>query len=235
MASGKPMTAEVKARLKAAGLAKKGRASLKGLDPYGWAAAKDALDEDRVEFPAPSLIGAAGQITADFFDTRKFRWTFSRVEREADRSDRRGRTRTITHVAVRYARPDQLDDLYTWFGGVPVVEESFAGPVAGNVLKAFWLYPVAPVLKLFHAVWPGANDDWRGKAAKYLHGYTAGAVARRSPLGTTAVADKSWSPSTPSGFMDAVANNAHRLACEVLHANGLLTAVVTAAVPRAKA
>lgn len=175
MAKGTPMTAEVKARLAAAGAAKKGRATLKGLAPDGWGPALDDLQEGRLHFPAPEMIRADGTILTSSFPGR---WRFRRTEKAHDREHGTGRASVLTHAELCYARDDQHTDLIRWLGerAIPVADYKFAGPGEGSKLAPLFLYPIAELVRLVWAIWPGEKDDWRGKVRKYVYGYTAGMV-----------------------------------------------------------
>lgn len=218
---GKPMTAEAKARLAQLSAENRGRKTLKGLDGEGWMAALDAVQDGdaRAVFPDPKLI-EGGVIYGPMVP--KFRWVYSRDE---IRHDKRQKPMTvyatrITHVRLRQARDDQHADVIRWLGAacVPVVERVFDG--VGNPPKAvpFFLYPVAPMLKLVYAIWPGPRDDWRGKAAKYLFGYTAAVVRARSPF----IHGYDIIPNQPSGWLEAVDAKRHQTACQQLAASGYM-------------
>lgn len=192
MANGSPMSAAAKDRLRELAAAKKGRETLQGLDPYGWCAAFDALQNGDVVFPKENQIATRAGI--ELVDGQYFpmRWTFQR----ADKVHRN----LITHVKLKHARDDQHEKIREVFGAVPAVHYVFAGPGRGREPQAFWLYPVAPILRLFWAIWPGEKDDWAGKVKKYLHGFTASTVVKMNPD------DFDPLPSYPPGFGAAVSS-----------------------------
>jgi hypothetical protein len=166
----------VKARLAAASEAKKGRVTLKGLSPEGWGPALDDLQEGRLNFPAAGMIRHPhGSILSSEFPGR---WHFRRTERAHDREHGTGRASTLTHAELMYARDDQHADLIRWLGerAIPAADYKFAGPGQGNRLAPVFLYPIAELVRLVWAIWPGEKDDWRGKVRKYVYGHTAGMV-----------------------------------------------------------
>jgi len=183
------MSVAAKERLREIAAAKKGRETLQGLDPYGWCAAFDALVNGDVVFPREDEIASRGGI--ELVDGRFFpmRWTYQRGENA---------NHIITHVQLKHARDDQHEKIREVFGAVPAVRYVFAGPARGREPQPFWLYPVAPMLRLFWAIWPGEKDDWDGKAKKYLHGFTPGRVAGMNPDEFDPL------PSYPPGFGAAV-------------------------------
>lgn len=193
---GKPMTPEAKQRLKEIADAKKGRATLKSLDVMGFAAALDAAQNGDSQFP--------GEEAGGFLDNGTFRtgylpnlpFTFHIHERRADAKnvkDRRSSVsiapthwaKTVTHVELKHARDDQRELIHNWLRDrvAPIAKKGWAGPTRGNEYTATWLYPVQPMLRLIHAIWPGKDDDWRGKVSKYLHGYSAAWFRHCGPWG----------------------------------------------------
>lgn len=221
MVMGKPMTEDAKRRLKEVADAKKGRATLNGLDAMGFAAALDAVQEGRVEFPAEPLRGfrADGGFHGVYLST--LRWTYSREENRADRgrSPRTVFAQTVTHVELKYARDDQHALVRQWLGGqcVPAAKRGWMGPQRGTEYTAVWLYPVQPMLRLIHAVWPCPGDAWTEKVRKYLHGFSAGWVRNMGPHARA----KDMNGESDA-WREAVADKRHAKAVADLCARGMM-------------
>lgn len=218
MAKSKPMTEDAKARLKELAAAKKGRTTLAGLDVAGWSVAMDAIldDDPRATFPVPLIIKSG---VLHSHNLTSLRYSYMREEKRRDAATPRTYFgSTITHVRLKGVTEHQRAGIIAWLGeaaAVPVVYQSYAGPDRGIEWRPDFLYPVAPMLRLFYAIWQG---DWKDKAVKYMHGHTAGHVRYLSPWVTAG----NLLPNQPTGWLEARAARRHAEAVDDLVRRGLM-------------
>lgn len=160
--------AKARAERKAKAEAEKGRKSLKGLCPYGFAAALDAVLDGTVESP----VKPGDRILL----AKTFRGAV-----EGDNPEKRERIAyvRITHCPLPYVAA--LMRAFPDFAEVVCVQYV----CEGDGKKPSWyadsrracrvpIFPIHSVLAFFRAVWP---DTWAQFKMKYLHGYTNAAVA----------------------------------------------------------
>lgn len=155
--------AKARAERKAKQAAEKGRKSLKGLCPYGFAAALDAVLDGTVE--SPVKLGDRILLAKTF-----------RGAVEGDNPEKRERIAyvRITHCPLPYVAA--LMRAFPDFAEVVCVQYVREG----DGKKPSWyadsrracrvpIFPIHSVLAFFRAIWP---DRWEQFAMKYLHGYT---------------------------------------------------------------
>lgn len=165
----------------------RGRKSLSGLDPMGWAASVDAVGEGRVTCPAALLPnfedGTVDRRRSVFELTLDARDELRPVEGDYG-DDYTAYTKAISSwlqsrhriawVRVLRARKGQIEDLERHF-------PTFAARVATGAGRAkigtrnmrVPLFRATDVFAVFAAVWP---DNWHTFAPKYLRGYTLAAA-----------------------------------------------------------
>lgn len=211
---GKPMTEEAKVRLRELAAKKKaetaGRNTLIGLDGGGWMAALDALLNDEVRFPRSDLFTPLGEMDAR--NVSGFRYHWSKAEKRENQTMNDHTHHFVTHVKLNRGRDDQHADLVRCLPAVPVVEWTFV-TIGFSEPRPLFLYPVAPMMRLMYAIWPGEKEDWIGKACKYLHGYSLGWLSELSPLRHRAQSPSAkaiWTKTAPAGFIESVEAGTHQ-------------------------
>lgn len=193
MAKKQPMDAATKQRLKELAAAKKGRETLAGIDPLGWAGGIDtvlAADKTpRVRIYADGRLDVEGD-TAGVWHT-KLSW-FSQdklltywggqdLETPAGRKSKVKRAAVgCPWVRLSYTRPGQLEDLERAFGCRRICYTTYGGPGKGHVPRTDPVFPADKIVALFKLLWPGDDRDgreaWVAKFAKYAAAYTEKAV-----------------------------------------------------------
>ncbi len=216
------MTDAAKMRLRELAEQQKGRKTLKGYDPYGWAAAMDSLIEGRIHFPHENLFTSRGQFDGRDIRISPFRWQYTREEAAVDKLSRSATQHMVTFVALKHSRPDQDASLRQFFGAVPIVERVFCGLGKGHESRATWVFPAAPVVRFIWAIWPGEKENWGAKAGKYLYGYTAGVIRDLFPKRVNANTYTGYGPNAPEGFMDAARDGVHAAAVAKMEELGIL-------------
>lgn len=177
--SKKPMTAEAKARLKAAAEASRGRKTLAGIDPLGWAGsidfvlsmdsipAVDVMGDGRVLEPVTSGVGSMA------LPVRVGRGHMGR-----DREGKMARLVFCPWVRVAYTRAGQEDDLERAFGARPMYRWKSNGPGGGQTRVLCRVFPVRPVVAVFKLLWP---KDYPERLRKYLTAYSEKWVEHATP------------------------------------------------------
>lgn len=177
--------AKARAERKARQAAEKGRKSLKGLCPFGFAAALDAVLDGTVESP----VKHGDRITL----AKAFRAAV-----ESDEPDKREKIAyvRITHCPLPFvahlmrAFPDFTEVVCFQYVREAVKLMPTLRPIYTDSRRACRvpIFPVRPVFALFRAIWP---DKWEQFAMKYLHGYTDAAVVENAKQYRTGVGQAS--------------------------------------------
>lgn len=179
----------------------KGRVTLKGVDSFGWAAAIDAVLEERVKCPElvepredNSVLGSTRWLrshtmgddvyrpkTRDFttdypndprhFDVKGYYDALGEWQKRRDRA---------ALVRVRLAAPAQLADLARAFGSHFLTIRERHGQ-KDRYVKSH-AFPAAKVFAVFAAIWGDRAEDgsdlqlWKFRGVRYLEGYSSCAV-----------------------------------------------------------
>lgn len=193
MAKFKPMTPEAKARLREYAEKKRaetrGRTSLRGIDPLGWAGAIDTVLAADV---LPTVTWRAdGSLRVVYPDDRPGVYVSSWMDGGVLRSWWMGQQREAHRM--RYGalcpwailtgtRPGQEDDLARAFDHRRIRIPSYAGPEKGQTSRDTVAFPVAAVVAVFAQLWPNKAEgdqhpEWVAKLLKYACGYTEKSIA----------------------------------------------------------
>lgn len=233
------MTEAARERLREIAAAKKGRTTLKGLNPQGWAAALDEIADAtgsageyllhaqyRAAINAPDVFPTGYALGHDL----GIRWNYSTSDRQKTTAGCDSKE-LVSHVALRYATVRQHADLIRVLEGeaVPIVQFKFNG--INNEPAALFLYPLRPILALMCAIWPDAEKDKTAeKVRKYLFGYTPRMVRDSNPNRSNVAVNNPHffrtvvekGTSGPPEFAQRVAAGDHAAAVKRLRDAGLL-------------
>lgn len=178
----KPMSEEVKRRLAAASAARRGRNSLSGIDPLGWAGAIDTVlestDRPAVELYASGRLitrhGAGVPWTTHFngWDGTGVRCRWYGRRAEGERPD----GVWCSWVRLSRTRPGLETDLERAFGCRWIRASFFAGPATGSVRRPTRIFRVPDVAAVFRVLW---SETWPVMFQKYCVGCSPLVVERQ--------------------------------------------------------
>jgi hypothetical protein len=165
-----------RARLRAKKEENKGRASLAGIDSYGWAAALDHAKELEADDTLPRVeLNGRGALSYNFSTdgTSQIVDGFTVWRRRPDNPDKV----TANWVRLRYTRSGQENDLVLMFSSKLVAYDSYT-PIKGTEKRTTRVFNLSVVVAVFQFLWPketsrpGEEPEWVTRLRRYAVGYT---------------------------------------------------------------